>query len=116
MSIKDGKYVLTQKGCPHCESWKDDNKSLMSSGEIKEQKLDNLKEDSPWWGLMDNLGIEGTPSVVEIKGDKACEIDFMKPTSAPRKCFNMGSVQDLINSRRPKKTWYVKFLMLLVWI
>ena len=100
MSIKDGRYVITQNGCPHCEDWKKENSSLIKNGKIKETNLSNLKEGSPWWSILENLAVEGTPSVVEIDGDKVCEIDFSTPEATfTKKCATIGSVQDIINQR-----------------
>jgi len=83
MKLKDGKYVLTQEECQFCTEFKEQN-SGFKDGSIKEIDIGKLKEKDKFWDIMNNLGIDGTPSIIEVTGDKICLVDHV--TNMTSKC------------------------------
>jgi len=71
--MENGRYVITAKGCPHCETFKKVHKNRMK--EIKEIDISSAGENDEIWNIIDEMKIIGTPTVLDVKGKKICEID-----------------------------------------
>lgn len=66
-------FVITQKGCEGCEALKKEHPEL-NYVDVSDPRVTRLA---------DRLGVEFTPAIVEVDGDKLCLLD---DNLKPRKC------------------------------